>query len=348
MITEINKCKYCTYNSNRLYNFNRHMMSKHKEINNRNFINDDKNVCNDQPNVCSDKPNVCSDKPNVCSDQPNVCNNQPNVCSDKQCYKCNKILSSKQNLKKHLLICKSVSNPLECYICHKILSDRTSKFKHLKTCKEKEKEKEINSTEIIEYNNDSNSNDLIENNNTLTKINNIITTTNSNNVITNSNNVITTNYNINLVSYNKEQRTIEFDINHMNKNLIYKLTTMHENDAYDHFCYKLFENKNNQMIIKTNLRHIYSKVHLGFNIWEKIVDNNIYHIIIYYIAETMDKYIKQNTTIEERDEKKMAEILFYIKMMYSRMTIEKYPRKYENYYKNNIESLKLKFAEFEE
>jgi hypothetical protein len=134
----------------------------------------------------------------------------------------------------------------------------------------------------------------------------------------------------------------------MNKNLIYKLTTMHENDAYDHFCYKLFENKNNQMIIKTNLRHIYSKVHLGFNIWEKIVDNNIYHIIIYYIAETMDKYIKQNTTIEERDEKKMAEILFYIKMMYSRMTIEKYPRKYENYYKNNIESLKLKFAEFEE
>jgi hypothetical protein len=323
-------------------------MSKHKEINNRNFINDDKNVCNDQPNVCSDKPNVCSDKPNVCSDQPNVCNNQPNVCSDKQCYKCNKILSSKQNLKKHLLICKSVSNPLECYICHKILSDRTSKFKHLKTCKEKEKEKEINSTEIIEYNNDSNSNDLIENNNTLTKINNIITTTNSNNVITNSNNVITTNYNINLVSYNKEQRTIEFDINHMNKNLIYKLTTMHENDAYDHFCYKLFENKNNQMIIKTNLRHIYSKVHLGFNIWEKIVDNNIYHIIIYYIAETMDKYIKQNTTIEERDEKKMAEILFYIKMMYSRMTIEKYPRKYENYYKNNIESLKLKFAEFEE
>ena len=62
----------------------------------------------------------------------------------------------------------------------------------------------------------------------------------------------------------------------------------------------------------------------------------------------MDKYIKQNTTIEERDEKKMGEILFYIKMMYSRMTIEKYPRKYENYYKNNIESLKLKFAEFEE
>jgi hypothetical protein len=123
---------------------------------------------------------------------------------------------------------------------------------------------------------------------------------------------------------------------------------MHENDAYDYFCYKLFENKNNQMIIKTNLRHIYSNVHLGFNIWEKILDNNIYHIIIYYIAKTMEKYIIENTTIQERDEKKLGEISYYIQMMYSRMTLEKYPRKYEKYYKNNIESLKLKFSKFED
>lgn len=62
----------------------------------------------------------------------------------------------------------------------------------------------------------------------------------------------------------------------------------------------------------------------------------------------MNKYIKQNTTIKERDEKKMGEILFYIKMMYSRMTMEKYPRKYEKYYKNNIESLKLQFSKFDD
>jgi hypothetical protein len=94
------------------------------------------------------------------------------------------------------------------------------------------------------------------------------------------------------------------------------------------------------MIIKTNLRHIYSNVHLGFNIWEKILDNNIYHIIIYYIANTMNRFIIENTTIQERDEKKMEDILYYIKMMYSRMTLEKY-------YKNNIEGLKLKFSKFE-
>jgi hypothetical protein len=57
------------------------------------------------------------------------------MVNDKQCNKCNKILSSKQNLNKHLLICKGISNPLECHLCHKILSDRSSKSKHLKICK---------------------------------------------------------------------------------------------------------------------------------------------------------------------------------------------------------------------
>ena len=306
------------------------MMTKHKEINSLHLINDKLNTVNDKPNDDNDNLNTDNDKPNDDNDKLNTVN-------DKQCYKCNKILSSKQNLNKHLLICKGVSNPLECHICNKILSDSSSKSRHIKICKGKENSKELiiieKENELIE----NNKNEIITLNNTL---NNVITT--------NSNNVITTNYNINLISYNKEERTIEFDINHLNKNLIYKLTIMHENDAYDYFCYKLFENKNNQMIIKTNLRHIYSNVHLGFNIWEKILDNNIYHIIIYYIAKTMEKYIIENTTIQERDEKKLGDISYYIQMMYSKLTMEKYPRKYEKYYKNNIESLKLKFAKFED
>jgi hypothetical protein len=60
----------------------------------------------------------------------------------------------------------------------------------------------------------------------------------------------------------------------------------------------------------------------------------------------MHKYIYENTTIEEREDNNISELLFYIKMMSSKMKMNKYPRKYENYYKNNIESLKLKFSEF--
>lgn len=329
MTTEIYKCNYCIYNSNRLYNFKRHMITKHKECNSYHFVND-------KPNVTIDKPNAMIDKPNATIDKPNVTIDKPNVMNDNKCLKCNKILSSKQNLNKHLLICKGVSNPLECHLCHKVLANRGSKSTHVKICKGITIENN-GITDIIENNN---KNEIVEKN---INNNNLII-----NTYTNSNNVTNNTYNINLISYNKEERKIEFDINHMNKNLIYKLRTMHENDAYDYFCYKLFENKNNQMIIKTNLRHIYSNVHLGFNIWEKILDNNIYHIIIYYIAKTMNNYIIENTTIQERDDNKLGEILFYIKMMYSKMTIEKYPRKYEKYYKNNIESLKLKFSKFEE
>ena len=315
MTCEIHKCFYCNYNSNRLYNFKRHMMTKHKEI---------------------DDNKIMSNNLNTVNDNLNTVNDNLNTINDKKCSKCSKILSSKQNLNNHLIICKGVLNPLECHICHKILANSSSKSKHLKICKEKSKQ-------LIQIN---------DNNNQIRELQTLNINNNSNNIINNnSNNVINNNtYNINLVSYNKEDRTINFDITHIKENIMYKLRTMHENDAYDYFCYKLFENKNNQMIIKTNLRHIYSKVHTGFNIWEKILDNNIYHIIIYYISETMNKYINENTTFEERDNDKnnIYKMLYYVKMMSSRMKMEKFPRKYDRYYKDNIESLKLKFADFED
>ncbi len=49
MTTENNKCSHCNYN--RLYNFKRHMMTKHKEINDYIIINDDKNMVNDDKNI---------------------------------------------------------------------------------------------------------------------------------------------------------------------------------------------------------------------------------------------------------------------------------------------------------
>ena len=53
---------------------------------------------------------------------------------------------------------------------------------------------------------------------------------------------------------------------------------MFENCAYNYFCYKLFKNKNDQMIIITNLRDIYSKLYRLFNICHKILDNKILYI----------------------------------------------------------------------
>jgi hypothetical protein len=90
-------CSKCVYQTNKKFNLNRHITSKHKE---------DYNI-------------------------------NTNDTNDNKCDKCNKILSSKQYLNNHLLNCNGVSNPLECHLCHKILANRGSKSSHLKICKNK-------------------------------------------------------------------------------------------------------------------------------------------------------------------------------------------------------------------
>jgi hypothetical protein len=85
-----------------------------------------------------DENNVMVDENNIMVDE-NV-----NILTNNQCIKCNKLISSKQYLKKHLTICKGKLHPLECYICNKILSNRSSKSNHIKMCKLKQLEENKN------------------------------------------------------------------------------------------------------------------------------------------------------------------------------------------------------------
>ena len=102
-------CSLCLYNTDKKFNFNRHMVLKHSinETKETNEINETNEII------------------------------ETNETNDNQCIKCNKILSSKNYLNKHLIICKGVSNPLECHLCHKLYFDSSSKSRHLKKCKGK-------------------------------------------------------------------------------------------------------------------------------------------------------------------------------------------------------------------
>jgi len=62
----------------------------------------------------------------------------------------------------------------------------------------------------------------------------------------------------------------------MKIDFIYKLTSRDEMDAFKYYCERLFENKNNQMIIKSNFRNKYSKIDVGLNVWENFLDQHIY------------------------------------------------------------------------
>jgi hypothetical protein len=105
----------------------------------------------------------------------------------------------------------------------------------------------------------------------------------------------------------------------------------------------LFENKNNQMIIKSNLRHNYSKVHTGFNIWQKILDENIYNIIMHFISESLLSYIEDNTN--KRDTV-IEELIDYCDIMSSSGYKSEKTITFQKYYNNNIKSLKILFNSF--
>lgn len=273
---------------------------------------------------------------NVNIDDTNVNIDVNNSNNGNKCTKCNKILSSKSYLNKHLLKCTGVSNPLQCHICNRIFSHRASKSYHIKKCKEKQYAivpVETKNTEIVSIV-DSQNNDLV--------LNQSPPPPQAQQIITNniSGDMINNIYNINLISYNKEDEKIEFDISHLKLNeLEHKIRVRCPDSSFKLFCDKLFENKNNQMIIKSNLRNKYSNIHLGMNIWEKILDNYIYPILMSHIAEKMIVFFNINS-------RKMKELDDYLQIMASQGYSNSNTTGYRIKYRRNIEQLKLLFNTF--
>jgi len=315
MTGELFNCKCCEYSSNKKYNLYRHMVAKH--------INYDVGISTS----INRNTNIINNNSNIEENNMNINNNNSNIEENNTtCSKCGKTLSSKSYLNKHLLICKGVSNPLECHICHKIFSHYNSKSFHLKKCKEKNLALITETRELINSNNQS----LQINNNTNNVTGDMINGDKINNIT----------YNINLISYNKEDEKIKFDISHLKLNeLEHKIRTRDQDSSFKLFCDKLFENKNNQMIIKSNLRNKYSNIHLGMNVWEKILDNYIYPIIMSHIAEQMIVFFDTNS-------RKMKQLDDYLQIMASQGYSNSNTTSYKNKYKKNIEQLKLLFNTF--
>ena len=247
-------------------------MSKH---NNDNCYNVVDNYYNDVDN-CNNVVNNCNNAVNNCH---NVVNNCHNVVDINKCIKCDKNLSSKRNLEKHLLICKGVSNPFECHLCHKILANRSSKSKHLKICKAK---LVVNNT-ITTDNNIPNS---------ITNNDNSINTTN-NNITNNNNSINTTNNNItNIIvfnPYNTDGKSLKTD--HINLEFISKLLKIKEKDALTLYTKKILDNPENRCIKKTNLRSMFSEIHIGDNKWDSYYDNDIYPKFISEISNCLSELL---------------------------------------------------------
>jgi len=329
-------CEHCLYKSNKKFNLNRHMVSKHTNIEIRNV---EDNVLNDVRNVEEHIFNVRNIEDNVLNDFRNVEDciyDDKNIDDDKKCLKCGKILSSKNYLQKHLKICKGVLNPLECHKCHKIFASTSSKSHHLKICKGI-----IN--DIVVCNKETNElilSDVLSNTSNEITINN--TTNNIINNTINDNTVNNTIININLVCYNKDEETISFDISHLDKNILYKITTRHFDSGFYFFCMKLFENKNNQLIVKTSLKLSYSKIHTTSKEWIKTCDKYIYPIIMTNISETMLLFIDKNKNTSTT----FKNLIAYLDIMATNGYSASKTAEFKSIYGNHMNKLKILFNTF--
>jgi hypothetical protein len=108
-------CIYCQYKSYKKFNLERHITNKHKNI----------DELNNNTNNNTNNKNI----------------------EELKCSKCNKILSTKYYLIKHINNCKGIIHPYQCNICKKIFSNSSLKSKHVKKCKVKNND-ELNRNEI--------------------------------------------------------------------------------------------------------------------------------------------------------------------------------------------------------
>ena len=132
-------CTNCDYKSERVFNLNRHMVSKH----------DVKNGII-QSNIVLNKTNkglIITNK-NIIDDKIDIIN---------KCNKCNNTFYRKSYLNKHIEKCTGPKNVLECMFCKKNFTLKQNKYRHQKNCKvkiEQSQESKPILPNIIVYNSD--------------------------------------------------------------------------------------------------------------------------------------------------------------------------------------------------
>jgi len=277
------KCSKCDFSSSWISNTRRHF----RNIHNKNINNNNKNI----QNTIQNSQNDIQNSQNTIHDSQNAIQNSQNTIHNNllplQCIKCNKILSNKHNLNRHINICKGIINKLECQICHVIYSTSGNLSKHRKICKAKEDKQLIVASESSEVVPSS-------------LVTNIQTQNNHCN-----NNYNTTN---NIIVFASKTGEIEFiktpEFDAQLKNFLKGTNDTEHVDNLKKYNKELLSIKNNRCIKKTNIKSTISKVHIGNNKWETKNDEDIYPQMACNLADDMCNKIMQ---LKTRDRYKTLE-----------------------------------------
>ena len=144
-------CEICGYTTNRISNFkdhqNRKKPCKKKEIidkcdTKRKNIQNIHEKCDQNSHLIHNHHDKIY-KMMQFSVIYSMLNKAMKSSSELKCFKCDKTLSTKANLKRHIEKCKGIYNKLQCPTCLKIFAHRNSKNLHMKTIKCKPPDKFI-------------------------------------------------------------------------------------------------------------------------------------------------------------------------------------------------------------
>jgi hypothetical protein len=258
-------CSQCSYTTKRKYNFIRHIRTVH----NIQETVDLQNVDDLYKNVDDNSKNIDVDLQNVDVLYKNV-----DALLNK-CSKCNKCLSTKYYLKKHMESCSNKENPLKCTECHKIFSSRSGLSHHKKVCKGfplviPDKSKELQNIPIQ-------ANNMIQQN--AQTINNV-----------------TNNVNITVLTCPQSvEENFKFNCDNITPEVLMNILKYSNNSfiRFNKFISKLLENPVNRVIRKTNPKDNHSLIHVGNNKWDYAHDKDMYPIITHHMTTAaLDKTIE--------------------------------------------------------
>ena len=281
------KCDHCPYKTSVKCNFLRHLNRKKKCY----------TICENFHDNCQNFHAVCQNFHAVCENfhddtderSPEDNHDQFECITNKfECNKCKKVLSSKRNLKHHLVKCSGVSK-LQCDICKKVFSSTKSKWNHKRN--------------VICYppTQSSEQYDLCEIKQCST-INNLNHCNVTNNIVNNNNNT----YNITLNPFGSEDlwkimqdedvsEKIKWNLLNDDKYTIARaVPDVFFNDKYP-------ENKTIKKLVKNDGM---VEVHTGNNQWETRLTKDTVSTIGKKINSILE-YVVQNSSFSERDRRKL-------------------------------------------
>jgi hypothetical protein len=265
-------------------------MRKHRNDEIPGIKNSPKSILDDPKSILDDPKNILDDPKSILDDPKSILDDPKNIlvehteCDNNICIKCQKPLSTKSSLQKHIKTCKGVSKPLECYLCHKVFSTSGNKSRHLKICKGS-----IDISTIPSIIDQSQTAEVINNN-----INNSTNTTNN----TTNNNNITNNIHNTIVMYNDQN--IEFKDDHITKKdlkRIFNGASVQSIQAISQYALKLLENIDNLCVRKKHLTNSYCEVHEGNGVWTPRPDNSVFERFSQDVAISANDKLYENPSI---------------------------------------------------